>query len=519
MTKPTSSRSAGPTTTTRRRPNVDRKAGAGSESSAGEARLSVRPRLEKSPPYPAEIEAIRLIPYGLRGFRRFCQLLVLEDGSRFKLATWELFVLGFYFAGILELVIILPKKNGKTTLLAALALYHLLMVASAEVVIGAASVKQANIMRRQADLMVRRSGLERRPIEDQDRRERTRYEGVFELRGGSWEIRFELGRIIVLAADADTADGVIPTLALVDELHRHPNGNLYGVFRDGLGPRNGQIITISTPGASADSPLGQLRDKALTYPEQANGKRRLYRSTDFALVEWGLVDGDDPNDLTLVKKANPAPWQTIGKLRQRRDSPSMTPSQWRRFGAGMWTQAEEAWIDPTDWDALALDIGGLESGEPVWLAVRDGAVAIVGLRGEGIVAEAVIGSDDFSDTEAVILKLTETYDVRECAYDATAFGRSADLLAAQGVPMLEVPYRDTRIMQASATLQRLVGSELLHHDGDPELRAHVLAGTTKQTERGWRLVMTPENRGLIALAFAAHQATNMPPEMPAFVAI
>ena len=50
------------------------------------------------------------------------------------------------------------------------------------------------------------------------------------------------GRIRVLAADVDTADGVIPTLALVDELHRHASAGLYGVFRDGLGPRDGQMV-------------------------------------------------------------------------------------------------------------------------------------------------------------------------------------------------------------------------------------------------------------------------------------
>jgi phage terminase large subunit-like protein len=52
----------------------------------------------------------------------------------------------------------------------------------------------------------------------------------------------------VLAADVDTADGVIPTLALVDEMHRHKSAGLYGVFRDGLGARDGQMLTISTAG-------------------------------------------------------------------------------------------------------------------------------------------------------------------------------------------------------------------------------------------------------------------------------
>jgi hypothetical protein len=92
--------------------------------------------------------------------------------------------------------------------------------------------------------------------------------GRFDVKSGYGEIRLKDGtkdgpRVRVLAADATTADGVIPTLALVDELHRHPSGELYGVFMDGLGPRDGRMITISTAGATQDSPLGLLRKKAL----------------------------------------------------------------------------------------------------------------------------------------------------------------------------------------------------------------------------------------------------------------
>src|SRR6185436_15108635 len=96
--------------------------------------------------------------------------------------------------------------------------------------------------------------------------------GTFDVKpgAGTGEIRLaglrDGPRMRVMAADANTGDGVIPTLALVDELHRHPSAELYGVFRDGLGPRGGQMITVSTAGAIVDSPLGLLRDKAHSFP-------------------------------------------------------------------------------------------------------------------------------------------------------------------------------------------------------------------------------------------------------------
>jgi phage terminase large subunit-like protein len=431
-------------------------------------------------------------------------------------------MLAFYFAGVIELVIILPKKNGKTTLLAALALYHLLMVESAECVIGASSRDQATILFNQATGLVERSRLDRHPVPNRDRHLPTEYEGVFDVKGGYRVIRFERGRIRVLAADAATADGVIPTLALVDELHRHPSGDLYGVFRDGLGPRHGQMITISTPGAKADSPLGQLRARAQALALEVLKKRRTYTSSDgsFALIEWGLDPKDDVDNLKLVKQANPAPWQTIAELRRRRDSPSTTRAQWLRFACGIWTFGESPWLDPATWDRLAVDIGGVEFHESVWVAVREGAVAIVARRGEEVAARAIIGEHpDLKATERTLLELQRHYDIREVAYDNQAFGRSADLLIDQGLPMAEVPHRPERIAMASVTLHRLINTEQIHHDGDPDLRTHVLAGTTKQTERGWRLVMRPENRALIALALAAHQATQAAPEPPMFVSL
>lgn len=104
----------------------------------------------------------------------------------------------------------------------------------AEIIIVAASRRQADQLRRQADQMVRRSG---RKVP------RPRSEGVkgyeidgclFEVKAGYREIRLDDARMVVLAADADTADGAIPTLALVDELHRHRSMELYEILRKGL---------------------------------------------------------------------------------------------------------------------------------------------------------------------------------------------------------------------------------------------------------------------------------------------
>jgi phage terminase large subunit-like protein len=465
--------------------------------------------------------------YTLAAFSKFCSGLVPEDGSKFKLEPFQRVMLADHFDGKRELVIIIPKKNGKTTVLGALALFHLKEWPEAECVIGAASRDQARILFRQASGLVRRSGLAT----------------IFDVKPGYGEVRLQGedrdgARVRVLAADASTADGVIPTLALVDELHRHPSGDLYGVFMDGLGPRHGQMITISTAGASQDSPLGRLRAKAYELPgfvRDEVAKKSLATSEDgsFVMHEWALSPTDDVDDIATVKLANPASWHTVSSLQRRHDSPSMTPWQWRRFACGVWTEGEEPWIKPEMWDVLADSSLELDEDEAVWIGVDVGvrhdstAIVTVAARGDGTVAvKARIlkprhGGLPLEVIEAAIREECEGRSVQSVLFDPWTFRRSAELLEADGLPMVEFPQSPERMANASENLYRLIEGGLLVHDGDPTLRAHVVAGVTKETERGWRLVKDPKLSrpidALIALAMAALPAAQDVRSEPGFV--
>src|SRR4051812_38990100 len=99
----------------------------------------------------------------LATFGRFCAALTLDSGEPMMLEDFQRQMLAEHFEGASETLILLPKKNGKSTLLAALALFHLITTPDAECVIGAASRDQATILYDQAAGFVRRSdGLEQR---------------------------------------------------------------------------------------------------------------------------------------------------------------------------------------------------------------------------------------------------------------------------------------------------------------------------------------------------------------------
>lgn len=395
-----------------------------------------------------------------------------------------------YFAGTSETLILVSKKNGKTTLMAALALFHLLTTPDAECVIAAASRDQAAIMLRQARGFIRRSGgLQSRMTVKQ--RE------IVSLR--------DEGRIRVLAADADTADGVLPTLALVDELHRHKSADLYGVFRDGLGPRNGRLITISTAGDDELSPLGVMRAAAYRLPVvERKGAYRHARSADggYVLHEWALDAEDDRSDMKVVARANPAPWQTDEALRRRHDSPSMTAWQWARFACGVWVRGENTAVAPHEWDAMRDESVVIPRGEAIYLGWDQGwkidTTALIPLWWESaerrVVESPVIleppgggGLIDERDVVNALLDFSDGRPLTTVVFDPNAGAQQIVQQLERGehplqrdrewsgeLRFVEHTQDNAPIALADARFMEAVRRKAFAHDGNVVLRAHVL---------------------------------------------
>ncbi len=444
----------------------------------------------------------------LAAFTRFCAALVLEQGGPLKLEPFQKRMLRDYFGGIRETLILLPKKNGKTTLLAALALYHLIVTEDAECVIGAASRDQATILYDQAAGFIQRSaGLQER----------------MEAKRGYRHIRSKRNarRIRVLAADVDTADGVIPTLALVDELHRHKSADLYGVFRDGLGPRRGQMVTISTAGEHEQSALGRMRGAARKLPSTRKGKYLHAKAPDgsYALHEWSLEDTDDVDDLALVKQVNPASWQTLEELGQRHDSPSMLPWHWARFACGIWVGAEAWWLTAEDWQAAEAG-GQLSAGDAVALGF-DGsrfgdATALVACRLEDAllqvlgVWEAPSGISTWEVPEgavdACLARAMETYRVTRAYFDPPLWQSEIDGWAREygEAVVWRYPTNRARMMGATERFRTDLVAGRIPHTGDADLSRHVLNAQTREARGGyWLQKDAPGSPNKIDAAIAA----------------
>jgi len=430
----------------------------------------------------------------LQTFEKFCAgLRLADDAGPMILEPFQRTLLGDYFDGVIETVVLLSKKNGKTTLLAALALYHLLFEDDADVVIGASSREQAGIMYEQAVGFVRRS---------------EQLSNLMVPRGGYRAIFTadpkDAGRIRVLASDSDTADGVLPTLALVDELGRHKKPDLYGVFRDGLGARDGQMVTITTAGEHPGTPLGQLRAEARRLPTTRQGRYTYARHPNaiFAMHEWALEEDDDVHDLELVKSVNPLGSNTIEKLRQRHDSPSTLPWQWARFACGIWLSAEGWWISPSDWtehetpmplsegDRITLGFDGSRFHDAtaiVGCRIEDGQLELLGLW------ESPRGAKEWEvpggEVDSRLGEVMETYRVVRGYFDPPLWQSEIDAWAhefGENAVMRFWTNRSRFLAAAERFRTDLVGG-LVSHTRDDDLTRHVTNTQLREVRGGYQL--------------------------------
>jgi phage terminase large subunit-like protein len=449
-------------------------------------------------------------------FAEFCALLTLENGDRMHLEPFQRRMLADFFAGATETLILIPKKNGKSTLLAALALYHLWMTPDAECVIAAASRDQASIMLRQARGFIRRS---------------PDLMALMAVKMREIQSLVHDGRIRILASDADTADGVIPTLALVDELHRHKSADMYGVFRDGLGPRDGRMITISTAGDDEESPLGLMRNAARRLATFKTQDAYTFARADdgmYVMHEWALGHEADREDMGVVKKANPASWQTIAALRRRHVSPSMTPWQWARFACGVWLQGEDTAIGPVEWAACGTDEdppGGLVWRIGVDIGTKEDTTGIVAhaIGDDGVVwigrvrvlvppAERGVGLRKREILDA-IAELAEEFGATVVVIDPETGGEfiAEDLEDELGLELIAHSQKPMPMAQAAERFYAAVREQKIRHPRDATFTRHVLNAHRRSTVDGrWSFVKeTKQSKKHIDALIAAAMVHNV----------
>lgn len=395
------------------------------------------------------------------------------------------------FAGYRKTWMVVPEGNGKTTLMAGLALYHGDYTDSANVPIAASSREQAEILYRQAEgFVIRSPGLNMVRFRC--------YEGYRRIKC----LRTN-GRIQVYAADDRTADGVIPTLAFVDELHRHRDLKLYRTWSGKLKKRDGQIVVISTAGEPG-SEFEDTRDLIRRSAHDREQRHECYlraAGDNLVLHDWQVPE-KKTDDLAVVALANPRADITAARLREDRESEDFSRAHWLRFtcniasrpgGTGfspeVWDRLEDPDLDPsTELDGLGwLDLGWQIDTTAVGVILWD-----VEQRRLVPAPRVISPPVDEDDVVAAILDYHEHFPrLRGWVYDPNAGGRQMAQLLENGThplqvarecsPLLFIEHsQDNAPMALAATrLDEAVRTQALVHDGDRTLRTHVMNSVRK----------------------------------------
>lgn len=445
---------------------------------------------------PLELEPFQL---------EFMREAVAKSGSVFRWKT---------------LVLVLPRKNGKTALLAAYSLYRLLTDRGApEILLAAASDKQAG---RLFDAVC--SFVYQNP-KLQELVHLRAYMGEISRKDGG-------GKILRMASDPATLHGYNPSLVVCDELHAWTKPSQrkgWAALTTGGGGRKlTQVVVISTAGSAEERKegiLGQLLDanEEAGELEQRPGLTVSRNEGARVIVFNYNAPTNDPADIDSLMLANPASWIDADYLRAQAESPEITSAELLQLHGDVWAASARAWLPAGAWDEL---------GEP-WRGVPDGTEVVLGFDGSynndsTALVGCTVGDNPHlfvvgvwerptdavgwvvprHEVEETVARALERWAVLELACDPPGWHREIDGWAEThgSPPVIEVSTNQRAAMsEMCSRLYSAVVNGDVTHDGNQRLAAHMANAIVKEIPGGGAYISKPDRHSAkkIDLAVAA----------------
>ena len=440
------------------------------------------------------------------GFFRDCLTHVKGEkaGTPFELDNWQADIVGSLFGWKRQdgtrrfrtAYIEIPRKNGKSTLCAGLALYMLFSdgEAGAEVYSCAAEREQASIVFDIAAQMVSAEAILR------DCSTTFRKSIAVERTGSSYK---------VLSADAYTKHGLNTSACIFDELHAQPNRDLFDVMATSTGARVQPLtIAITTAGFDRNSVCWEQHE----YAEKV--RDGIINDDSFLPVIYGADVDDDFRSEKVWKKANPAYGVSIREdyLKREAMKAAELPSYentFRRLHLNQWTEQAVRWLPMERWDeaepfeafdgrqcwggldlASTTDIaafvlvahddeGGIDVLPTFWIPEenahrreRKDRVPYEAWIKQGLVRSTPGDVIDYDQIREDIFKMSQEYNIQEIAVDRWNSTQLVTQLQGElshiNMAMFGQGFRS--MSAPCKLLESLVMSKKCHHGGNPVMR-------------------------------------------------
>jgi phage terminase large subunit-like protein len=443
----------------------------------------------------------------------FAQQLRYVEGAKagqpFVLEPWQRKIVRDLFGWLREdgtrryriAYIEVPRKNGKSTFAAGIALYLLLCDREErpQVYSCAGDREQAGIVFRAAREMIT-AGTPTLQAEADLRQ--------YEIRGnrrGGW--------YAATSAEAYSAHGKSPHGIIFDELHTQPNRQLWDAMLSGRGARaNPLVVAITTAGHDRSSICWEMHQRAKAAIADPDADPTFYG------VIYGADTSEDWTSEEVWRKANPNLGVSVSldflrdECRAARNNPE-AENVFRNLFLNQWTEQAVRWIQMHHWDACQTDFDISEFyGEPVWCGLdlastrdinalsmvfrRDGDYyvkcrywmpeEVADIRGkqdraqakrwasQGFITQTDGNVTDYGVICAELCEVAEQFDLQCLAYDPWGPARAmAQQLAAAGFPderLKEFRQVIGNFAAPSKEFDRRIANQTLRHDGDPVLR-------------------------------------------------
>lgn len=392
----------------------------------------------------------------------------------------------------------IPRKNGKSTLCAGLALYLLFADGEpgAEVYSAAADKDQARIVFGEAQAMVEAS-----PALSEHGK----------VLRNSIVIHSERSVYRVISADAYTKHGFNAHGIVFDELHAQPNRELWDVLNTSTGARRQPMMVMITT-------AGVYDPESICWEQHEYARQVLSGVIDDPYYFAYIAAADDTDDWTspvVWAKANPGLGETIkldyleGECKRAMASPAYQ-NTFRRLHLNQWTAQEERWLDMTAWNACARKFpdlkgrtcfGGLDlasttdiaafvlcfppegDDEPYWLMpffwipqdnlierVRRDRVPYDAWVRDGLLNVTPGNVIDYYYIEQTIRQLATDYRIEEIAFDRWGATLIYQRLEEARQTMIQFGQGFASMSPPTKEFLKLVLSQRIAHDGNPVLR-------------------------------------------------
>ncbi|MFD2704075.1 terminase large subunit [Salibacterium lacus] len=446
-------------------------------------------------------------------------------GVNFELLPWQREIVSDVFGTMNEdgyrqyntAYVEIPKKNGKSEMAAAVALYMLGADGErgAEVYGAAADRQQASIVFDVAMEMVEQSPALKKRIKPTTSQKRMIYKPTNSF-------------YQVLSSEAFTKHGLNVHGVIFDELHAQPNRELYDVLTKGSGDARMQplFFLITTAGDDPDrTSIGwEVHQKAL---DVLQGHRKL---TNFYPKIYGLGEDEDWTDEENWKKANPSIGHTIriDTVRNWYEDAKESPAEekaFRQLRLNQWVKIKTSkWLSLDIWDASTGAVipdklkgrecyGGLDLSSKIdltsfvliftpteedpnyyvlpkfWIPeenikerVQRDHVPYDSWVQQGLIQTTPGNVIDYDFIKKEIMDAADMYDLQEVGYDKWHAEQIAIQLEEQDINMVPVIQGAKSMSEPMKNIEVLTRKQRLKHGGHKVLRWNLSNVETKMDE-------------------------------------